>query len=116
MADGPFVFPAASRSGHVEEPKRAFREIEEATGIWVSSHDLRRGLVTVSESLPLPPMHAAAIVNHNVGSGVHAGYARLNAEHLRVSMQMITDKLKQLCGIEPPIGAVKLAPRVGAAE
>lgn len=46
-----FIFPANSKSGHVEEPGHAFDEIATATGIEVSAHDLRRTFLTLAESL-----------------------------------------------------------------
>ncbi len=41
---GEFVFPANSKSGHIEEPKDAFGAIEEETGIKASPHDLEKDI------------------------------------------------------------------------
>ena len=41
-----FVFPANSRSGHIEEPRFALRFVRETTNITVTPHDLRRTYVT----------------------------------------------------------------------
>ncbi len=42
LGNATFVFPANGRSGHLVEARQAFVEIERATGIVVSPHDLRR--------------------------------------------------------------------------
>jgi integrase len=97
-----FVFAASSESGHIEDAREAQEEIEAATGIWLSPHDLRRCFVTVGAMLPLPALALPALVNHAMPDGVTAGYARLGVEELRPAMQMIADRLKQLCGIEEP--------------
>ncbi len=57
--DGPYVFPADSAGGHLEEPRFALDGIADETGIKVSIHDLRRTFVAVAESCDIP--HALAI-------------------------------------------------------
>ena len=53
--DHGWVFPANSRSGHMEEPSSAFEAIEKRSGIKVSSHDLRRTYTTIAESTDISP-------------------------------------------------------------
>src|SRR6185369_9201237 len=62
--DGPFVFTATSKSGHIEEPKFHLGWIAQQTGISVSAHDLRRTFVTVAESCDISPLALKALVNH----------------------------------------------------
>jgi hypothetical protein len=45
--DGGWVFPANSRPGHVEEPRHYLDQVAAATGIAVTTHDLRS---TIAES------------------------------------------------------------------
>src|ERR1044071_6786692 len=47
--EGAFVFPADSRSGHIEEPKFPLALVAKTTGLSVSAHDLRRTFITVAE-------------------------------------------------------------------
>ena len=95
-----FVFPASSRSKHIEEPKFAFDLVAAASGIRVSAHDLRRTYVTAAESADISPLALKALVNHSLGStDVTAGYVVMNAERLREPAQRVCDKLKSLCGI-----------------
>jgi integrase len=54
--EGIFVFPAESRSGHVEEPNLALRQIGTETGIVVSAHDLRRTFMTIAEETDISPL------------------------------------------------------------
>jgi integrase len=99
-----FIFPANSKSKHIEEPRSAFDEIEKATGIKVSPHDLRRTFLTAAESLDISPLAYKALVNHAAPRDVTSGYITIEVERLRAPAQKIADKLRQLCGIEKPTG------------
>lgn len=99
--EGKYVFAAAGRSGHLEEPKFFLGQVAKATGIRVSPHDLRRGFITKAESTDISSWALKALVNHSVGTGdVTAGYIQLNVERLREPAQRVADKIKALCGIE----------------
>jgi integrase len=105
---GLFVFPANSESGHVEEPKDAFAEIEKITGIKVSPHDLRRTFETVAESCDISPFGLKALINHRMPhqsqTDVTAGYVIMSTERLREVAQKLADKLRALCAIPAPQG------------
>jgi integrase len=102
--DGPFVFPASSRSGHIEEPRFALDGIQKTTGVKVRMHDLRRTFITVAEGTDMSPYALKALVNHSLGRDVTAGYIQLGPERLREPMQRVTDRLKQLIGVTGPEG------------
>src|SRR5690606_19870670 len=78
--EGPFVFPADSRSGHIEEPAYPLDLVAQATGIRVSAHDLRRTFVTAAESADISPLALSALVNHSLGRDVTSGYVVMTAE------------------------------------
>jgi integrase len=99
--DGPFVFPATSKSGHIEEPKFHLGLVAKQTGITVSVHDLRRTYVTTAESCDISPMALKALVNHALGRDVTSGYVQITAERLRAPAQRVCDRLIELCGIVP---------------
>jgi integrase len=99
-----FIFPANSKSGHLEEPKDAFHEIGQATGIKVSAHDLRRTFLTVAESLDISPLAYKALVNHAAPRDVTSGYITIDVERLRDPAQRIADKMRELCKIPKPEG------------
>ncbi|WP_462119102.1 tyrosine-type recombinase/integrase [Methylorubrum extorquens] len=95
---GSCVFPANSRSGHIEEPRAALEAVAEACGIWVSVHGLRRTFITVAESCDLSAYALKALVNHSLGRDVTAGYIISGPDRLREPMQRVTNRLKELTG------------------
>jgi integrase len=98
-----FVFPANSRSGHIEEPRFALRLVKEATNITVTPHDLRRTYVTVAENTDISVLALKALVNHSLGDDdVTAGYVQMTVERLREPAQRVADRLKELCGLAAP--------------
>lgn len=97
--DSPFVFPANSRSGHIEEIRVPIPKLA-----W-TPHDLRRTYLNVAERLEISAYAMKALVNHKQPTGdVTSGYLRMEVERLRAPMQSITDRLKALC--MPPQGKV----------
>ena len=104
IGNADFVFPANSKSGHIEEPKFAFDEIEQATGIKVSAHDLRRTFTTIAESLDISTLAIKALINHAPARDVTSGYVIIEPERLRAPAQRIADKLRELCEIVRPEG------------
>jgi integrase len=88
----PWVFPAESASGHLEEPRL------EVPGVDWSPHDLRRTFVTVAEGLDISYYALKSLVNHSQpNNDVTAGYISMDVERLRAPMQAITDKLLTIC-------------------
>jgi len=82
----PWVFPAASSSGHIVEPK-------EKTIKW-SCHRLRDTYTTAANSAGLSPYDIETLTNHRPPkSSVTAGYINQGIEQLRVSQQKVTDYL-----------------------
>ena len=72
--EGPWVFPANSKSGHLIDVKFALRQIEKTTEIKISVHDLRRTFITVAESCDIPVYALKGLVNHSMGTDITAGY------------------------------------------
>jgi integrase len=90
--ESPWVFPAASESGHIEEPR------EEFDGVAWTPHDLRRWFITAAESLNLSPYVIKSLVNHSLpGGDVTAGYIQHEVERLRPDMERIGARLIALC-------------------
>jgi integrase len=107
--EGQFVFPASSRSGHVEDPKAALREVAAATGIEVSAHDLRRTFATAAEGADISPSALKVLVNHSLGTDVTAGYIIMTVERLREPAQRVADRLAALCALPDAPEVKKLA-------
>jgi integrase len=100
-----YVFPANSRSGHIEEPKSFLTQIAAQTGIVVSAHDLRRVYATAAESSDISPLALRQLLNHSLGDNdVTIGYIQMSPARLAEAAQRVADQLKLLCGIEPVAG------------
>jgi integrase len=104
IGDGNWVFPANSKSGHLEEPKFPLKLVADATGTHVSVHDLRRTFITAAESTDMSVIALKALVNHSLGKDVTEGYVQMTAERLREPAQRVADRLKALIGIAPVEG------------
>jgi integrase len=99
-----YVFPASSRSGHIEEPRYFLDQVAESGAARVSAHDLRRTFITVAESCDISPIALRALVNHSLGQDVTSGYIQMTAERLRLPAQKVSDRIKMLCGVAEPEG------------
>ena len=104
LGNAGFVFPGPGASGHISDTGLPLSSVEKATGIKVSAHDLRRTFITIAESADISPLAIKALVNHSIGNDVTAGYVQMTTERLRDPVQIITDKMKSLCGIAPVDG------------
>jgi len=106
--EGPWVFSADSKSGHIEEPKFHLGLVAKATGIGVSVHDLRRSFLTVADSTDMSPLALQGLVNHALRKDVTSNYVQMSVDRLREPAQRVCDRLMKLCEIEATQGAVKL--------
>jgi integrase len=102
-----FVFPANSRSGHIEDT--GLEQVAEACGVRVSAHDLRRTFITIAEACDISVLALKALVNHATGRDVTSGYVQMSTERLRQPAQRVCDEIKRLCEVEPlPEGVARL--------
>lgn len=99
-----FVFPGDSRTGHLMEPKKALAEIGKTCGVHVSAHDLRRTFITVASGCLIAPQALKALVNHALGGDVTEDYNQLSTSTLAKPMQIVTDRMKELCQVAPVEG------------
>jgi integrase len=97
-----YVFPG--KSGHISDMAGPFAAIAEQTGIKVSPHDLRRGLITIAESIGIPLNVIKALVNHAPARDTTSGYVIMATERLREPVRQIEQRLIELCGVETPAG------------
>jgi integrase len=103
---GEFVFPSRSRTGFIAEPKFPLKKVMAASGVAVSAHDLRRTFITIAEACDIGAFALKALINHGTGADVTSGYIIMSVERLRAPAQAVCDKLKALCGVEPPAAGV----------
>lgn len=83
----PWVFPvAASRSGHLEEPKKAWEAIKKKTGLHdLRIHDLRRTFGSYQAAANISLHTIGKSLGHRSGEATRI-YARLNLEPIRVAV------------------------------
>ena len=96
----PWVFPAPSRSGHIEETNNAWDDIRERAGLTdLTLHDLRRTMATWQRMAGQPLENIGASLGHRLG-GVTGIYARTTPDTVRESIEAGTLKLLTAGGIE----------------
>ena len=71
----------------------------------MSPHDLRRTFITVASRCRIAPQELKALVNHSLGGDVTEGYNQLATSDLTEAMQIVTDRMKELCKVQPVEGA-----------
>lgn len=99
--DGGWVFPANSKSGHLEEPRYALEAACAATGIRITVHGLRRTFAAVAEESEITVLALKALINHSLGTDVTARhYVQLTPERLRKPMETVTDKMMALAKVK----------------
>jgi integrase len=84
-----FVFPADSKTGYINDPKKAVLKVVELSGAPFTLHDLRRTFATIAEGLDLPAYALKRLLNHKMNNDVTAGYIMRDVERLRKPMQCI---------------------------
>lgn len=99
--EGSFVFPWPSvKEGHIIYPVRYIEEIQDASGVMFTPHDLRRTFITTAESLDLSAYAVKRLVNHKT-SDVTAGYIIANVERLRRPMEQIAEFMLSAAEVKP---------------
>jgi len=90
--DSPWVFPAHSKSGHIEEPRFALNWAAKECDVQVTVHDLRRTFITVAESCEVPHYVFKALVNHSTAGDVTGShYVQMSVERMRPWMEKISE-------------------------
>lgn len=97
-----FVFPSRAKSGHVQDTRAPFERICKALGIsGLSSHDLRRTLITIGFSACNIELFKMELLTNHVPEGVTARHylqtSRL--QYLHPEIQRIGDWIEQQAAI-----------------
>ncbi len=108
--NGCFVFPAASKSGHIMEPRKAMLKVAELSGVPFTVHDARRTFITAAESLDISAYSLKRLLNHRMNNDVTAGYIVMDVERLRKPMQQISDYLLKCMGVVPSADVIAIQP------
>jgi integrase len=87
-----WLFPADSRSGHIEEPRARAGEFSHP----FSPHGLRHTYASVAVVAKVHPFALKLLMNHALpGGDITAGYVRGDFRALLEAQQSITDELKR---------------------
>jgi integrase len=87
----PWVFPAASKSGHIVEPKEQRQIGGKKVAILPSPHRLRDTYTTACVEADLSPYDIDVLTNPRPPKGtVTAGYIRQNVDHLQKCQEKVT--------------------------
>lgn len=99
-AANPWVWPAASRTGHMVEPKLSDNDVK-AVKVPFTIHGLRHTYVTCANAAGVSPYDIKLLVNHALSNDITGNYITAG-ESLRRSQQRVTDYLKQWMGVKAP--------------
>jgi len=96
IRENDFVFAGTGKSGHLEEPIRAIRQIEKEAGIKFCVHDLRRTFGTIAENVVSYTV-LKRLMNHSQAGDVTQGYLILTLDNLRIEIERVSNKILSLC-------------------
>lgn len=98
--DAEWVFPAASASGHVEEPKRQWWNLIERAGIEdLRMHDLRRTMATYQRTTGATLEIISATLGHRSRAATEI-YARTDLQPVRDSVATATAAILKAAGVQ----------------
>lgn len=93
-----------SAEGNMREPAKYIKAISEKTGIWVSSHGLRKSFTTLSEWIEIPSGVIRQITGHVAGNDAHEShYKHRPLDMLAMHVQRFEDWILNEAGHEPII-------------
>lgn len=100
QSDGsPWVFPGPGKNGHLVETKKFLLRVTTGSGVSFTLHDLRRTFITIAESLDVPYYALKRLLNHRANGDVTGGYIVVNAERLRVPVELVAARILELANV-----------------
>lgn len=108
---GPWVFPGVGSTGHIVEPRKAWKRVLECAGIDdLRIHDLRRTLGSWQAKTGASLVIVGKSLNHKSPSTT-AIYARLDLDPVRESVDRATGAMLAAAGLKPAGEVVELKAR-----
>jgi integrase len=95
----PWVFPGPGKNGHLVETKKFLLRVTTGSGVSFTLHDLRRTFITIAESLDVPYYALKRLLNHRANGDVTGGYIVVNAERLRVPVELVAARILELANV-----------------
>ena len=112
--DSVWVFPGSGATGHLVEPKKAWKRVLERAGIAdLRIHDLRRTLGSWQAKTGASLVIVGKSLNHKSPSTT-AIYARLDLDPIRASVERATGAMLTAAGLKPVAEVVPLKQNKGS--
>jgi integrase len=103
-----FVFASHGSTGHLVDVRRALRKSAESSGVKMTPHDLRRGVLTYLKNIGVDVFTRKRLVNHAVPEDVTEGYTIHTLESLRLDVEKLADYILRLAAPESERKVVQL--------
>lgn len=88
--------------GRVSNLRYFQEDVNQATGLWITPHDLRRTFLSIGADF-LPELVLKRLVNHVNSANVTEGYIIKAVDDLRDPMQRLENRILQLAGVLAPM-------------
>jgi len=91
-----YVFASHGATGHIVDVRRALRKTADSSGIKMTPHDLRRGVLTYLKNVGVDVFTRKRLVNHAVAEDITEGYTIHTLESLRLDVEKLADYILRL--------------------
>ena len=91
-----FVFASYGVTGHIVDVRRALRKTAASSGVKMTPHDLRRGVLTYLKNVGVDVFTRKRLVNHAVAEDITEGYTIHTLESLRQDVEKLADYILRL--------------------
>lgn len=98
-----YVFETSK--GRVSNLRYFQDDVNQATGLWITPHDLRRTFLSIGADF-LPELVLKRLVNHVNSANVTEGYIIKAVDDLRDPMQRLENRILQLAGAREPTAQI----------
>lgn len=103
-----FVFASHGSTGHLVDVRRALRKSASSSGVRMTPHDLRRGVLTYLKNIGVDVFTRKRLVNHAVPEDVTEGYTIHTLESLRLDVEKLADYILRLAAPDSDRKVVQL--------
>lgn len=102
---GTRVYVFETDRGRVSNLRYFQDDVNQATGLWITPHDLRRTFLSIGADF-LPELVLKRLVNHVNSANVTEGYIIKAVDDLRDPMQRLENRILQLAGAREPTAQI----------
>lgn len=91
-----FVFASHGKTGHLVDVRRALRKTADNSGVKMTPHDLRRGVLTYLKNVGVDVFTRKRLINHALAEDITEGYTIHTLESLRSDVQKLAEYILRL--------------------